>query len=268
MRCNAAERLRACVARETAGWSTRAFRIAFAAIWLLYDTLDLAGSATARLADWTAIRAPVGLASTQAGLIVCEMALVFLGDRWVLPIGGLAVVLRVVEWSSFHLNDFAYYAVTMAVLAHTRGPGLLARRGRTAEADEGRATRWPRDVLLWQAGWMYVATGLLKLNPSWLSGRHLLVRFRYLAALGWPYPTFIRHCTDSLRCDHVLAVAGAAAELCLGALLLLRPSRRIALPLVIAIHGFGALMTNVWFLGASLVAQVGLLAESRSDVRP
>jgi Vitamin K-dependent gamma-carboxylase len=265
MRRYAAERLRAWVAQETASRSTRAFRIVFAAIWLVYDTLDLTGSATAQLADWTATRAPAGLVGTQAALVVCEMALVLLGDRWVLPVGGLAVILRAIEWSSFRLNDFAYYMVTMAVVAHTRGPGLLPTRGRTPGAAEGRAARWPRDVLVWQAGWMYLASGLLKLNPSWLSGGHLLVRFRYLAALGWPYPTFIRQCTDSLRCDHVLAVAGATAELCLGAVLFLRPSRRIALPLAIAIHGFGALMTNVWFFGASLVAQVGLLAEVETE---
>jgi hypothetical protein len=259
----ATERLRAWVARETAGWNLRAFRIAFAAIWLLYDSLDLAGSSTARLVDWSAIKAPARLASTQAGLIVCELCLVLVGGRWVLPVGACAVILRAVELSHYHLNDFAYYIVTMAVLAHTRGPGLLAWRDRAGEAGEERAARWPRDVLVWQVGWMYLATGLLKLNPSWLSGGHLLVRFRYLAALDWPYPTFIRHCTDSLGCDHALAIAGATAELGLGVLLLLRPERRIVLPLAIAIHGFGALMTNVWFFGASLVAQVGLLAESR-----
>ena len=60
---------------------------------------------------------------------------------------------------------------------------------------------------------------------------------------------------------------GAMAELSLGALLLVRPRRRIVLPLALGIHIFGALMTNVWFFGPSLIAQIAFLTAPRASAR-
>jgi len=242
----------------------RSFRLAFAAIWLVYDVSDLATSATGNLGNWLETAAPRELQWLQAGLIATEVGLLLLGGRWVLPLGAAAALLRVLEYRGYlRLNDFAYYVATVAILANTRGPGLLSRG-----TDKELVPRWPRDVLVWQAAWMYLATGTLKLSPAWLSGGHLWVRFEYLAALGWHYPAVVRQCVDSLACDRVLAVMGVVGEIGLGVLLFVRPRRRLVLPIAIAIHGFGALMTNVWFFGPSLVAQVGLLLTPDLTPRP
>jgi hypothetical protein len=248
----------------------RSFRLAFAGIWLVYDVFDLTGSGTAQINDWSSAAAPAGLVELQTGLIACELALLLLGGRWILPVGALAAVLRALEWDTYlRLNDFAYFIVTMAIVANTRGEGLLPRRSSSPNAPLVPA--WPRDVLLWQAGWMYLATGVLKLNPSWLSGGHLWVRFQYLAALGWPYPGLVRRCTESLGCDRVLSLFGVLGELTLAGLLLFRPQRRLALPVAIAVHGFAMVMTNVWFFGPSLIAEVGFLTNgprARATVPP
>ena len=244
----------------------RAFRLVFAALWLVYDVIDVTTSGTAHLSEWLDSGAPRPLVQAQCGLIVCEVGLLLLGGTWVMPIALIAAACRLFEWDRYlRLNDFAYYVVTVAILANTRGPGLL-RRDR-AKIDDTHVARWPRDVLLWQAGWTYLATGMLKLSPAWLSGGHLWVRFGYLAALGWHYPGVVLRCTESLACDQALSVLGAMAELSLGALLLVRPRRRIVLPLALGIHIFGALMTNVWFFGPSLIAQIAFLTAPRASAR-
>ncbi len=254
----AADRFRTWVERDGPARPVAWFRMAFALVWLAYDVLDLWLSGTAHIHNWLRVEAPTGLVGLQVGLIVCELSMV-LGE----PVGYgaaaplLAAGLRAAEWTLYlHLNDFAYFTVTALILAQARDTGgLLHLPARTT-----RVPRWPRDLLVYQAAWTYLATGLMKLNATWLSGRHLFVRLEYVrGVLGWRFPDAMSRCADSLACDAGLAWAGVTAELSLGALLLLRPRRAWVAPLVVGIHTFGALATNVWFFGPSLVAQVTLL---------
>ncbi len=132
-----------------------------------------------------------------------------------------------------------------------------------------RVPRWVCDALRWQAAWIYLATGALKLNPAWLSGGHLYVRQAYLAAvLRWPYPAPLAHALSHLTVDAGLAWVAASWEILLGVLLVAgRPAAAIA-GLAVAIHTFGALAMNVWFFGASMVAQVVLfLPRGRGGAR-
>jgi hypothetical protein len=256
----AADRFRAWVAADTRAAPLVRFRVAFGVIWGVYDVLDLAGSGTARIHDWIGTTAPAGLVSLQLGLIACELVMVLGGPVGWAPVAALvAVVLRAVEWHTYlELNDFLYYAVTALILAQARGPGGLLRM----PAKDALVPRWPRDVLVLQAAWIYFATALLKMNHTWLSGRHLFVRLEYMrAAFGWPYPDVVNRCADSLSCDAALATMGVLAELTLACLLIVRPRRWLVTPLAIGIHLFGALATNVWFFGPSLVAQVAFLTE-------
>ena len=257
MRFAAADRFRRWVAAETSPLPLARFRIAFAAIWLAYDALDLATGATAHqlnpvdpLAGVWALRALQGL------LVVGEIALL-LGVRPRIAALGCAALRAVVAWRFFALNDFLYFSVTAAILSLARSGGALAVGTRTDE----RVPRWPQDLLVLQAAWIYFATGLLKLNPVWLSGGHLFVRFQYLiAAYGWPYPHAFQRCAASLACDSVLAWCGAGAELLLAVLLAAGVARRYVVPLAVGIHLFAALALDVFFFGASMVAQVALLA--------
>jgi hypothetical protein len=252
------DRFRGWVRAESSAAPIVRFRIAFAAIWLVYDVLDLSTSGTARCNNWLATGSPTGLVLLQAGLIVCELVMLRgLPARLVGPATMLAAALRALEWHDYlRLNDFAYYGVTAVVLAHAHAEGGLFRMPQPS----ARAPLWPRRLLILQAGWMYLATGLLKLNPTWLSGKHLFVRLQYLrAALGWHSPSIMNRCADALGCDSVLAVVGVLGELTLGVLLIVLPRRRIVTPIALMIHGVGALATNVWFFGPSLIAQIVFL---------
>jgi hypothetical protein len=232
MPSTAAERFRSWVAAESSAAPLVRFRVAFGAIWLAYDLTDVLGSGTARIHNWLGTTAP--------------------------PVLLLAALLRAAEWQTYlHLNDFAYYAVTALILAHARAPGGLLGM----PLADMRAPRWPRDVLVLEAAWIYFATALMKTNPTWLSGKHLFVRLEYMRALGWPYPDVVERCADSLRCDGALAAMGVLAELTLAGLLVLHPRRRLVTPIALGIHVVGALATNVWFFGPSLVAQVALLTD-------
>ena len=236
------------------------FRVAFGAIWLVYDVLDLIGSGTAHISDWLSSTPPPGLLVLQLGLIACELSLVTGKPRRGVPAAALfAALLRGIEWRTYlELNDFAYYVVTALILGHVRAEGGLLELPTKAS----QTPRWPRDVLVFAAAWIYFATALLKANATWLSGRHLFVRLEYLrAALGWPYPDVVNRCAESLGCDGALALAAVVSELTLACLLVLRPRRRLVAPIAIVIHGVGALLTNVWFFGPSLVAQVVLLTD-------
>jgi hypothetical protein len=260
----AADRFKAWVAADAPAAPVARFRVAFAAIWLVYDLLDLWTCGTARIDDWLGTGSPPGLVALQAALIACELAVVVGAPARLVPGAMLvAAVLRAIEWNTYlRLNDFAYFAVTALILAHARAPSREPSR-------DAVGPRWPRDVLVWQAAWIYFATGLMKLNPTWLSGRHLYVRLEYLrTAFGWHYPEMAIRCADSLPCDAALAWCGVGAELLLAALLVLRPGRRLVAPLVVGIHTFGALATNVWFFGPSLIAQVTLLADKGWGERP
>ena len=224
--------------------AARRFRIAFASIWLAYDLLDLALHGTA-MTQWIAGRPTAELTALQVLLIVSEAGL--LAGFQARIFAFCAFVLRAaVAGFFFRLNDFFYFCVTALILSQFRFDGK-------------EELKWPRDVLLWQAAWIYFATAALKTSRVWLSGGHLFVRHGYLAALGWPYPAFYRSLTSSLSFNAALATLGVLGEFAMAALLLRRGPKRAAIALAVALHGFAALSLNVWFFGASMIAQVACL---------
>jgi hypothetical protein len=233
------------------------FRRAFAGIWLLYDGFDLALSGTSLCAHWpsTVIEgAPLGLQLIQLGLVLSQSAL-FAG-RWIPAVAVAACALRLLEqFLYFGLNDFLYYSVTVAWLAFA-----APHAGRDDEKHRRCVPAWVRDGLLIQTGWIYLASALLKMNPAFISCEHFWVRHAYQATvLHWPYPGFLRVWLSSLRVNAALAWVTVISEAALGALLWLRRGRPLALALALGIHLFAALAVNVFFFGASLLAQVWLL---------
>jgi hypothetical protein len=239
---------------EIPGGGMRRFRVAFAAIWLGYDVLDLCLRGTA-INQWIggANLPVVGLVLLQMGLILAELGLL-LGRRARLC-AFAAFALRAAEaYFYFRLNDFYYFAVVALILSQCR----LEESGVDRPAAPELA--WPRDVLLAQAAWMYFATALMKTSALWLSGGHLYVRHQYLlAAFGWPYPTFYRTFVSTLAGNAFLARLGVLGEFALAALIALRAPKRPTIALCVAIHLFAALALNVYFFGASMIAQVAFL---------
>jgi hypothetical protein len=121
-------------------------------------------------------------------------------------------------------------------------------------------------VLRYQTAWIYLATGVLKLNPHWLSGDHLWVRQRYLTeVIEWPIPAGIAARMASPAVSRALAWGGAASELGLAVMLLVRAPRKVVVGAAVLIHGFAALALNVWFFGASMVAQVMFVSGKGRD---
>jgi hypothetical protein len=225
------------------------YRRVFATIWALYDTIDLAFGMTERSRIWFPHPRDEGLLVLQAVLIVSGAMLALGKSVW--ASGMIAAATRTVEALRFFaLNDFFFGSIVYLLLAHSDG-GPFGR---------GRRPTWVRDTLLFELGWIYLATGVLKLNPDWLGGGHLLVRTQYLAhGQGWPYPPFLERALASRSVDAKLSVLGAALELTLGAVILVRRPYWLAVALVIGIHTFGALVTNVWFFPVSMAAGVLLL---------
>jgi hypothetical protein len=240
------------------------FRSAFGVIWLVYDLLDLLCAGTATCGWWPSgvFGAPRSLQLLQIGLIACEVAMVRGSYALAAPLA--AAALRAVEAYWFlRLNDFYYFIVVALLLSQVPPSAGWARRPRAP------LPGWVRDALRWQTAWIYLATGSLKLNTAWLSGGHLYVRQTYLAnVVHWPYPRALIPYLSSPAVDAKLAWVAAASEIALGALVLAgRPAAAI-LVLAAGIHLFGALATNVWFFGASMVAQVALLHRRRRAPGP
>lgn len=225
----------------------RRFRFGFALVWFAYDALDLAYRGTARCsAPFAAQFLPLsGLVNLQSGLLAAELLL--LTGYFARPLLLLAALLRGAEaFQYLRLNDFYYFSLTALLLS-------MSDCGR----DDKVAHRWIHDVLRWQTGWVYLATALMKCNPEFLHGGHLYVREHYnMHALHWPYPAIYQRCMDSMACNSALSWGGVLAELSLGALLLTGKQRWAAVALACGIHTFGALATNVWFFGPSIVLQV------------
>jgi hypothetical protein len=247
-------RFSAWLQREVDARPLTLFRRVFAAIWLVYDACDLAFSGTALCASWllTALNgAPLGLQLNQVALIACELCLVA-GFR-VSEMALAACALRMFEyWQYFRVNDFLYYAVTVAWLVFA----VPVRDGQ----GRARMPAWVQRGLLVQTGWIYLASALLKLNPAFVSGEHFFVRHGYqLTVMHWPYPAWLEPWLLSLRVNAALAWLTVCSEATLGLLLMLRRGRYLALGLAIGIHGFAAIDMNVFFFGASLLAQVALL---------
>jgi hypothetical protein len=243
------------LAREIDAAPLDAFRRAFALVWIAYDSFDLWLSGTAVCAWWattTVQGAPLGLQLLQVGLIVCQCVL-WMG-RYTAVMAAAACCLRVTEQLVyFGLNDFLYYIVTAAWLAVAAGFTTRSAQGRVVPA-------WLRDGMVVQAGWIYFASALMKMNPVFLSGDHFWVRHAYQTmVVHWPYPEFMRPWLLSLPVNAGLARLTVAAEASLGVLLCLRRGRPLALALALGIHVFAAIAMNVFFFGASLIAQVWLL---------
>lgn len=219
---------------------------AFVLIWLSYDVFDFCFKGTAS-GHWVLPGGgPAGLPALQLALIAAE-AMLLLGDR-PQALALLCCLLRSAQAFFFlPLNDFYYFAIVMLILSQ-------------ASTDRGdRSPAWVRDVLVWQAAWIYLATGMLKLNPEWLSGGHLFVRFQYLAEVyDWPYPEAFRVWTSTLSHDAWLARCGAGLELLLGFGLALNAPRWLVIPFAASLHLFAAFTVNVWFFGAAMVTQVAL----------
>ncbi len=263
MASTARERFTAWIARDEPAACLSRFRCAFALIWLCYDLCDLLWSGTAFCADWLGTLqhgAPHGLVALQLGLVACELGLLL--GRAIVPCALGAVSLRAVEaFGYFGLNDFFYFVATCSYLVFC-APEPAAEPGGAP-----RVPAWVRAALVFQTGWIYVATATLKLNPAFLSGGHFLVRHAYLAQAHWPYPSALLPLLRSLPFNRALSWLAVGGEMTLGLLLLLRRGRPLAIALALGIHGFAALAVNVWFFGASMIAQVVLLFPQRAQPR-
>jgi hypothetical protein len=249
------ERFKCWIDAEDDEAGVASYRRAFAAIWLLYDVIDLVWGMTERSRIWFPHPRSPGLLALQSVLIASGVML--LAGRRVWEFGMIAAAARAIEALTFFpLNDFFFASVVYLLLAHAEG-GPFAR---------GKRPKWVRQALVVQLAFIYVATGVLKLNPDWLGGGHLFVRTQYLArSHGWPYPLFVEKALASLSVDAWLAKLGVAAELTLGTVLLAGRPYWLAAMLVIGIHTFGAATTNVWFFSASMVAGVLLLLRRRPE---
>jgi hypothetical protein len=246
------------VGARTDGAPVVAFRRVFAAIWLAYDLIDVVWGMTERSRMWLPHERENHLLGLQLILVGCGAMLVL--GRGVWTFGMAAAVARAVEARQyFPLNDFYFVAVMYLLLAHSDGGPFSAGR------DEGGSDRplrpkWVHDVLLAELAWIYFATAALKLNPDWLGGGHLFVRTQYLTlGHGWPYPPPIARALGSLAVDAALARIGVVLEIALAGILAARGRYWIGVSLAVAIHGVGALLTNVWFFSASMIAAVALL---------
>ena len=188
------------------------------------------------------------LLATQLVLIACGVQLV--RDRLPYAFGLVAVAARIEESLFFWLNDFFFYIVIMLLLAHGDGGPFEAKK----------RPLWVRHVLHVQLGWIYFATAMLKLTPAWLDGGHLFVRTEYLArGFHWPYPSFMRAAFGSLAVDAVLAKMALAGEMALAFVLWARRPYWLGVLLVVGIHVFATLNTNVWFFSASIIGLVVIL---------
>ncbi len=245
------------------GKAVAAFRRVFAAIWVLYDVIDLAWGMTERSRVWFPHDRDPRLVALQ-GVLIASGVVLALG-RYVWVSGMIAAVARATQaLVFFSLNDFFFASVVYLLLAHSEGGPFAGAAARLAPA----RPRWVRDALIVQLGWIYVTTGVLKLNPDWLDGGQLFVRTQYLAiSHGWPYPDALLRAFTSLPFDAKLSRVGAASEIALGVTMLARGPYWLAAMLAIGIHAFGALITNVWFFPVSMAAGV-LLLMPRGPGRP
>ena len=226
------------------------FRRVFAAIFLLYDVLDIAYRGTVSAMSWGSVLEgayPTGLLQLQLVCVAAEVVLLLGRPREAVQIACAAEFLA--RWrigdKYFGLNDFRFVALAALLLV------FLPSGGRSAP-------RWLVDVWRWQTAWVYIATGGLKANDAFLSGGHLYVRHNYLRLRGWPYPWPISDLLARHWANRGFAVFTVVAEIGVGVLLLVpwRRARLWALVLAIAIHGGAAVLVDVWFFGALMITLV------------
>lgn len=236
----------------------RHFQIAFASVWLTYDLFDLFLGGTESvlwLAPTPELRQTLKL--LQCILIVSQLNIIFGIQTKIFTIA--LFLARGFQGFLFPINDFFYGAVIALILIPAQWDEV---------SPDGQVPAWPRDVLILQTAWIYFATALLKLGPSFISGGDLYVRQNYLSKfLNWPFPVFYQRWISTLPGNAVLSWTAISLELVLSVFLFLwwkkkdlrDTLRPLSVALVIAIHGFAALTTNVFFFGFSMVAQVFLL---------
>jgi hypothetical protein len=224
----------------------RAFRMAFASIWLVYDVLDIGLGATERALDWYPHARDPGLVVVQ--LVLVASGAMLLWGRGVWAFGMTAAAARAVEGLVyFPLNDFFVGSVFLLLIAHSTGGPFR----------EGRRPKWVHDALLAQLAFIYAATAVLKMNPDWLGGGHLYVRTQYLfVGAKWPYPEWLEQRFANPGFDALLSQAAIVSEVLLACVLLARRPYWLGAALTVAVHGFGAFITNVWFLSATMIASV------------
>jgi len=242
-----ASKFSAWIMESTESRSLKKFRIIFAMIWLCYDVLSLAFGEMDHFV-WSLQNPAHGeLAVCQGLLIITEIGLL-LGWR-ARTFAFLCFGLRYWETTVVPLNDFYYYCSTALILSVC---GI-------ANDDGPEVAKWPKDVLILQTVWIYFATALLKLNSLWLSGGDLDVRFRYQRLM------------TSQSLNAALAIATVVIEFTIALLLFSlwknpekggRRLRQFLLLLVIGVHVFAAFALNVWFFGASMIAQVFVIGWS------
>jgi hypothetical protein len=225
------------------------YRRVFAGIWLLYDVIDITWGTTERALDWFPHHRSAGLVALQAALVVSGLMLLW--GRGIWAFGMIAAATRATEaLVYFRLNDFFFASVVYLLLAHSTGGPF----------GKNRRPKWVGDVLLVEFAFTYVATALLKANPDWLGGTHLFVRTQYLfVSRSWPYPGWLEPLLATLAVDAFLAKLALIFELALAGVLLARRPYWLGAILVVVVHAFGAFMTNVWFLSATMISGVVLL---------
>jgi hypothetical protein len=254
-----------------AGRGVGPFRVAFASLWLTYDVLDLALGTTERALDWYPHARDPGLVVVQIVLIATGVTLIW--GRGVWAFGMTAAAARAIEGLVyFPLNDFFLGSIFLVLLAHSTGGPF--REGELHEPPHRPpGPKWVHDALLAQLAFIYTATAILKMNPDWLSGGHLFVRTQYLVVgARWPYPSWLEQRLAVPAFDAFLSGVAIWLELTLAVVLLARRPFWLGVGLALAIHAFGAFITNVWFLSLTMIASVVLLlprpARGRARARP
>ena len=123
-----------------------------------------------------------------------------------------------------------------------------------------------RDALLAQLAFIYAATAISKVNPDWLDGGHLFVRTQYLVVnWQWPYPAWLEQRLAVPAFDAFLAKAAIVSELALAGVLAARRPWWLGAALAVGVHAFGAFITNVWFLSATMIAGVVLVLPRKAS---
>src|SRR5258708_2841074 len=121
--------------------------------------MDLLLGTTEHARNWFPHARDGRLVAIQLGLVVCGIDLLI--NRRVYVVAMMAAGLRLIEGLVFfHLNDFYFYSITLLLLAHGDGGPF----------ERGIRPLWVRRALLWELGWIYFATAVMKLNPHWLGG--------------------------------------------------------------------------------------------------
>src|ERR1700722_15401563 len=172
------------------GLAVASFRRGFAAIWGVYDVIDLAWGMTAGSRVWVPRARSSGPLALQV-VLVASGAMLGIG-RYVWASGMVAAVARGAEaFLFFPLNDFFFASVLYLLLAHSDGGPFAhesSAHGPSAHLEDAdarrhdrRGPRWVRDALIFQLGWIYLATGVLKMHPDWLERRQRFVRTPHAA---------------------------------------------------------------------------------------